>query len=109
MSKEANRTNVMKPPAPPVLSTPPPSPNLEAERLRRLELEALNGLLARKRCRHCGTLGAWDVKNTEPTGGRIRYIRCKGCRRFDQVCVVIRDGVAVETQEPAEEKETSCP
>ena len=77
------------------LIAPPPPPaadeTLAGERRRRLELAALNRMLARKRCIHCGTTGAWTVYGREGTTGRVRYVRCRGCQAPDQVAVIIEE------------------
>lgn len=69
----------------------PTGKELEDERQRRLELEALHGTLGRKRCRHCGTIGAWKVYNIEPKQKRTRYIRCIGCGAADQAPVIVKE------------------
>ena len=61
---------------------------MEAERRRRLTLETLNGVLARKQCPHCATVGAWRIYNVERTRGRVRYVRCLACGKCDQAPVI---------------------
>ena len=76
---------------------------MDRERRRRLEREALNRALAVKRCQHCGIRGAWTIYNVERTRGRIRYVRCLGCNRSDQVTVVVRE----EAEDPSTNS-TNC-
>jgi hypothetical protein len=51
-------------------------------RRRREEAAALNAILSKLRCRHCGSTGCWAVvsspapENEEP---RVRYARCTAC------------------------------
>lgn len=73
----------------------PTSEEVEAERRRRLEIEELNHLLARKGCPHCATVGFWSIDKRD---GRIVRIRCKGCGKYSQVPVIVPD-------EPAQPEE----
>lgn len=71
----------------------PTRAELEEARQRRLELEALHGTLARKRCRNCATMGAWEVYDLERNQKRTRYIKCRGCGAADQVPVIVKENV----------------
>ena len=75
----------------PAKTVPVQRPDLDAERVRRLEAERLNGGLARKACDNCATVGAWEVYDRERSTGRVRYIRCKGCGHCDQIPVAVED------------------
>ncbi len=66
--------------------------DLGAARRKRLMTAALNAALAQKRCRHCGTVGAWGVYGNERTAGRVRYVRCLGCRNCSQIPVIVPKG-----------------
>ncbi len=98
----ADETNTpdREPAPPPAAETPaaaetiPPAPpvpaelqqQLDAARLRRLKREAMNGELARKRCMHCATLGAWTPYSSD---GNILYVRCIGCGVPDKAVITI--------------------
>ncbi len=66
--------------------------DLAAARRKRLTAAALNAALAQKRCRHCGSVGAWGVYGNERTAGRVRYVRCLGCRNCSQIPVIVHNG-----------------
>ena len=68
-----------------------PPVDTEGERRRRLEMEALNGALARKRCSGCATVGAWRVYDVEKTHGRVRYIKCIACGYCDQTPIIVKE------------------
>ena len=63
----------------------------DADRQRRLELEALNGALARKKCTNCATIGAWAIYNQERSSGRVRYVKCKACGANDQAPIIVKE------------------
>ena len=70
----------------------------QAQRNKRLEAEALNGALARKRCVACATLGAWKIYNIDRGRGRVRYVRCAACGHCDHVPVVIKENDGEQEQ-----------
>ncbi len=55
---------------------------------RRLERQALEEALVKKRCPNCSTKGSWEVYAKR---GRVRYIRCIGCRHVDKVPVYTKE------------------
>ncbi len=63
----------------------------EADRLRRLEVAALNEKLAKKQCRSCTTIGVWTIYARDKQKGRVRYIKCGCCGYNDQVPVIVND------------------
>jgi len=73
---------------------------LDGQRIKRLTAAALNEALARKRCSHCATRGAWTVYSEESKGKRVRYVRCRGCGHTDKVPVMAKEEAGDETQTP---------
>jgi len=73
---------------------------LDGQRSKRLTAAVLNEALARKRCLHCATRGAWTVYCRESKGKRLRYIRCRGCGHTDKVPVIVKGEIGDEDQMP---------
>jgi len=88
MSKDAIQNQSGRTPATPTpAATPPaasPGASMTGPALRRLELEALHGTVARKQCSRCATVGAWTEYSKD---GRTRYLQCVGCGSRDKVVV----------------------
>jgi hypothetical protein len=73
----------------------------ETPRGKRLTQAALNDALARKRCSHCATRGAWKIYSQDGKGGAVRYVKCLGCGRTDKVPVI-----ATETDDETQTRQT---
>ncbi len=63
----------------------------QARRQKRIMQAVLNSALAKKKCDNCSTVGMWKIYGRERPQGRVRYIKCLGCGKPDQLPVIIKE------------------
>jgi len=56
----------------------------EAQRRKRLDMAEMHSQLANRQCAHCGTIGAWEIKERVEGSLSVRVVRCMGCRHYDK-------------------------